>query len=99
MRKYETLLLFSPELTSDNLQEILDTLKGIIEREGGVTETLDDWGMRDLAYMVRKQVRGHYIRLEYSLPPAGVAELERIVRITDGILKFVTVKLADKIAA
>ncbi len=99
MRKYETLLLFSPELASENLQEILETLKGVVEREQGNTLTLDDWGMRDLAYMVRKQTRGHYVRLEYALPPAGVAELERIVRITDGILKFVTVKLADKIAA
>ncbi|MFZ5811687.1 MAG: 30S ribosomal protein S6 [Thermodesulfobacteriota bacterium] len=99
MRKYETLLLFSPELASENLQEILETLKGVIEREQGSSLTLDDWGMRDLAYMVRKQTRGHYVRLEYALPPAGVAELERIVRITDGILKFVTVKLADKIAA
>ncbi|QLA16352.1 30S ribosomal protein S6 [Desulfolutivibrio sulfoxidireducens] len=99
MRKYETLLLFSPELASENLQEILETLKGVIEREQGSGLTLDDWGMRDLAYMVRKQTRGHYVRLEYALPPAGVAELERIVRITDGILKFVTVKLADKVAA
>jgi small subunit ribosomal protein S6 len=99
MRKYETLLLFSPELASENLQEILENLKGVIEREQGSILTLDDWGMRDLAYMVRKQTRGHYVRLEYALPPAGVAELERIVRITDGILKFVTVKLADKIAA
>lgn len=99
MRKYETLLLFSPELASENLQEILENLKGVVEREQGSILTLDDWGMRDLAYMVRKQTRGHYVRLEYALPPAGVAELERIVRITDGILKFVSVKLADKIAA
>ncbi len=99
MRKYETLLLFSPELALENLQEILENLKGIIERQQGGLLTVDDWGMRDLAYMVRKQTRGHYVRLEYALPPAGVAELERIVRITDGILKFVTVKLADKVAA
>ncbi len=99
MRKYETLLLFSPELASENLQEILENLKGVVEREQGSILTLDDWGMRDLAYMVRKQTRGHYVRLEYALPPAGVAELERIVRITDGILKFVSVKLADKSAA
>ncbi len=99
MRLYETLLLFSPELASDARQEILDNLTGIIEREEGKPLTVDDWGMRDLSYIVRKQARGHYVRLEYAAPAKTIAELERIIRITDGIMKFVTVKLADKFVA
>lgn len=95
MRKYEMLLLFSPELTTDNRAAVIETLSGIIAREEGVLLTNDDWGMRELAYPVQKQVRGHYTRLEFAAKPTTIAEMERIVRITDGIFKFVTVKLAD----
>jgi small subunit ribosomal protein S6 len=93
MRKYETLLLLSPELSSEEMQAVLETLKGVIDREGGTLIIEDDWGMRELAYPVRKVMRGHYVRLEYGAPGAAVQELERIIRITEGIFKFVTVQL------
>jgi len=97
MRKFETLLLLSPELSSDARTVILDSLKGVIEREGGKVLLEDVWGMRDLAYPVQKQMRGFYVRLEYAAPGALVAELERNIRITEGIFKFLTVKLADEV--
>jgi len=97
MRKFETLLLLSPELAADAREGVLSTPTGVVERvEGNVLE-MDHWGMRDLAYPVQKQMRGYYVRMEYSMPNSGVAELERIIRITDGIFKFVTVKLADAV--
>ena len=95
MRKFETLLLLSPELSAKDRDTLLETLTGIIEREGGAMVTVDQWGMRDLAYPVRKVMRGFYVRLEYTGPAQLVAELERNIRITDGIFKFVSVKLAD----
>ena len=57
----------------------------------------DHWGMRDLAYPVRKQMRGYFVRLEYVAPGDTVAELERVIRISDGVFKFITVKLADTV--
>lgn len=95
MRKFETLLLLSPELASDAIESLLSSLTGIIEREGGKMVTADHWGMRDLAYPVRKVMRGYYVRLEYIAPAQLVAELERNIRNSDGIFKFVTVRLAD----
>ena len=86
MRKFETLLLLSPELSAESREGILAALTGIIEREGGKLAEVDQWGMRDLAYPV------------YEAPAALVAELERNIRITDGIFKFITVKLADEAA-
>jgi small subunit ribosomal protein S6 len=96
MRKYEALLLLSPELATDNRQEILDNLKGVLEGQQATMLATDEWGMRDLAYPVEKKTRGHFTRFEFAAPPTAIAEFERIVRITDGIMKFVTVKLADK---
>ena len=91
---YETLVLLSPELAEDNRKEILEGLTTIVEREGGTMVETDDWGMRQLAYPVQKQTRGYYVRIVYAAPNALVAELERNIRITDGIFKFITVKLA-----
>ncbi|MDL2209237.1 30S ribosomal protein S6 [Desulfovibrio sp. OttesenSCG-928-O18] len=97
MRKFETLLLLSPELTVDARDGVIAALVAIIEREGGKMLATDPWGMRDLAYPVNKQMRGFYVRLEYAAPGALIAELERNIRITDGIYKFTTVKLADSV--
>lgn len=95
MRKFETLLLLSPELTGEARTAMLENFKGVIEREGGKVLVEDQWGMRDLAYPVQKQMRGFYFRFEYAAPGALVAELERNIRIAEGVFKFLTVKLAD----
>ena len=98
MRKFETLLLLSPELSAESREGILAALTSIVEREGGKMLEVDQWGMRDLAYPVKKLMRGFYVRLVYEAPAPLVAELERNIRITDGIFKFLTVKLADEAA-
>ncbi|MDL2216558.1 30S ribosomal protein S6 [Desulfovibrio sp. OttesenSCG-928-M14] len=97
MRKFETLLLLSPELTSDARTALLESLKAVIDREGGKMQVEDNWGMRDLAYPVQKQMRGYYVRLEYDAPGALIAELERNIRIAEGVFKFLTVKLQDEL--
>ena len=95
MRKFETLLLLSPELAADAREALLGTFTGVIERAGG-RFTADRLGYgATLAYPVRKQMRGYFVRLEYVAPGDTVAELERIIRISDGAFKFLTVKLAD----
>ncbi|MFH1915328.1 MAG: 30S ribosomal protein S6 [Pseudomonadota bacterium] len=91
---YETLVLLSPELAEENRKEILTLLTTVVEREGGNMVETDDWGLRTLAYPVQKLTRGYYVRLVYDAPGNLVAELERNIRITDGIFKFMTVKLA-----
>jgi small subunit ribosomal protein S6 len=95
MRHYETLMLFSPEMPGERRQEIVAGMAAIVQRDGGKILAEDDWGMRTLAYPVRKQTRGHYFRLEYAASGAVVAEMERNLRITDGVYKFLSVKLAD----
>ncbi len=96
MHQFETLLLLSPELSADAREAIINGLVAVIEREGGNMVEVDQWGMRDLAYPVHKLMRGFYVRLVYNAPSPLVAELERNIRITDGIFKFLTVKLDEK---
>ncbi len=93
MRKFETLVLLSPELAGDAREALIGTFTGVIEREQGEMVTVDHWGMRDLAYPVQKQMRGYYVRFEYCAPGNAVAELERNIRISDGVFKFMTIQL------
>lgn len=97
MRKMETLVLFSPELTAEQREQLLTVLTGVIDRENGKILEVDQWGMRDLSYPVQKQMRGYYVRLEYLAPITLVAELERIIRIQESIFKFLTVRLSDSV--
>lgn len=94
--RYETLVLLSPELAEENRKQIIESLSQIVDKNGGKISAVDDWGMRTLAYPVRKQTRGSYVRLEYQAPGELVTELERNIRIADGIFKFVTVRLDDQ---
>jgi small subunit ribosomal protein S6 len=95
--KYETLILFSPDLTTEDRQQIMDRLSGVVSQYDGQVLEVDDWGMKELAYGVNKYHRGRYVRLEYGSEGDAVAELERRIRIAEGILKFITVKLEDDI--
>jgi small subunit ribosomal protein S6 len=95
MTRYEELILLSPELGVEECREIVNNFSAIVEREGGSVIKIDDWGVKDTAYPVRKLSRGRYIRMELDLPGSAVTELERNVRITDGVFKFITVRLAE----
>ena len=97
MRKFETMMLLSPEFSGEQRESVLAALSGVIEREGGKLTVADHWGMRDLAYPIKKQTRGYYVRLEYLAPGALVAELERNIRITEGIFRFITVQLEEEL--
>ncbi len=94
--RYETLLLFSPDLNQEETNALVEKFTGILEQNGGKIVKKDDWGLKTLAYPVQKQTRGRYIRLEYTLPPHQVQEFERRIRITDEVFKFITVKLSDE---
>jgi len=99
MQNYETLLLLSPELEEERRNEIFANLTETLETGEGKIVEMDEWGMRTLAYPVNKQTRGFYMRMVYEAPGALVSELERRIRIADGIFKFITVKLENQAAS
>jgi len=99
LRHYETLILFSPDLNTEERQNILEEVSKVVRNESGEDPVLDDWGMRQLAYPVRKYSRGHYVRVEYPSDGGIIPEIERKLRIYEGVLKFMTVKVAEEYQA
>ena len=92
---YETLFVVHPE-KAPRAKEFIDRFKKILEGQGGTVSQTDEWGLRDLAYRIAKQSKGFYVLLQYRAPARGVEELERNLKLTDGILRFLTVRLDER---
>jgi small subunit ribosomal protein S6 len=90
MPSYETLCIFHPELPEARVKELSAWMQKIVEGASGTVIRADEWGMRDLAYLIKKQRRGYYIRLEYDAPGATVKELERNLRINENVLRYLS---------
>lgn len=95
MRRYETIAILKPSLGEDDLKSVIDRSTGIIEGFEGSIIKLDRWGLKKLAYPIGKDQQGYYLYMQYAGVPAAVSELERIYRIEDRVMKFLTVKLQD----
>lgn len=95
MRRYETIYIIRPGATEDDITAIIERTNGVIEKFGGKIDALDRWGVRKLAYAINKETQGFYIFSEYAGMPEAVAEIERLFRIDDKVLKYMTVKTQD----
>ncbi len=97
MRKYETIFICDPDLQEKDRAQFFDRVKQIVERENGFITDFDDWGSRKLAYEIRKKPRGHYVCMTYGGDGDLVTELERNFRLTDEVMKFMTIVLEKDI--
>ena len=91
MRPYETLVVLRTDL-GEEAAKLLSRFASVIVSEGGSIDENRDWGVRDLAYPIGKQKQGHFHLLEYQAEPQVVKELERNLRIVEGVLRFVSVQ-------
>ena len=90
-RPYETLMVLHPELPEAQTRETIDRARRLITEMGGEVQQMQEWGIRELAYPIRKVGRGYYVLAEYSASADVVRELERTMKIADEILRFVSV--------
>ena len=95
MVKYESIFIVSTLLEEDKIQEIIEKVKSFVESSAQL-EKVDDWGKRRLAYEYNDQREGHYTLMHFTAEPTFPAELERIYKITEGILKYIIVRRDEK---
>jgi small subunit ribosomal protein S6 len=94
MRKYETVIISDPDLQDQARTDLLDKVRNIIARENGILLDVDDWGSKKLAYEINKKLRGHYFCLTYGGTGDLVKELERILKLSDDVMKYMTILLS-----
>jgi len=97
MNRYETIFVINPDLGEDEVQNVVTKFTGIISSQKGVQLKLEDWGRRRLAYKIEKFSQGYYILADFAGMPAGVAELERNLKIDDRIIRFLSVKTGENV--
>ena len=93
MALYEHLLIARQDISAQQVDALATHLKTIVEGEGGKIEKQEYWGLRGLAYRIKKNRKGHYVLLNINAPSGAVIELERQLKINEDVLRYITVKV------
>ena len=91
MNKYESIIIINPNCTDEAVKALEDKFTGLIN-ENGKVESVENLGKKKLAYDIKKNSEAIYMLFNFESKPEAIAEIERNYRITDDILKFITVK-------
>jgi small subunit ribosomal protein S6 len=97
LREYETIFLVRPDLAEDLVDKIVERMRGIVQRDGGKVIKVENWGKKKTSYEVKKHLRAVYLRFDYLGTTRMVAEFERNLRMTDDVLKYQSVKMAEDV--
>ena len=92
MRKYENIFVAHPSLDEEAVKALIEKFKGVIENGGGTVDNVDFWGKRKLAYEIAKVNEGYYTLINFTASPELPKELDRVLRITYGIIRHMIVK-------
>ena len=92
MRKYKTIFILHPSLDEEAVKANIEKFKGVIENGGGTVENVDFWGKRKLAYEIAKVNEGFYTLINFEANTELPKELDRVFRITDGVIRHIVVK-------
>jgi len=97
MRIYEELFILRPDAPEEEVDQLIEQLTTLIAGQGGNVDKVDKWGVRKLAYRVQKRNEGFYVLLQFTAEPQAVKELERRLRVSDQVVKFLTVRIDEKL--
>jgi small subunit ribosomal protein S6 len=97
MRIYEELFIVRPDAPEEEIDQLIEQLTTFIADQGGNVDKSEKWGVRKLAYRVQKRNEGFYVLLQFTSQPETVKELERRLRVSDSVLKFLTVRIDQKV--
>jgi small subunit ribosomal protein S6 len=90
---YETVFIARQDIATAQVDALADQFAQIVSDQGGQVTKREYWGLRNLAYRMRKNRKGHYVMFNLDAPPAAVSELERNMRINEDVLRYLTVRV------
>ena len=92
MNSYELLYILNNELADEAKEQVIEKLNAVVTANGGTIDNVDKWGTRRLAYPIDFKNEGFYVLVNFTAPATLPDELERVMRITDSVLRFMIVK-------
>jgi small subunit ribosomal protein S6 len=95
MSYYESVFIARQDISAPQVEALADTFTEIIGGGGGNVTKREYWGLRNLAYRIKKNRKGHYMLLNIDAPPAAIQELERNMRISEDILRYMTIRVDE----
>ena len=95
MAYYESVLVFRQDLTEPQVKEKAAKFTEIIKELGGDVKSTEFWGLKNLAYIIRKNRKAHYVMLNIELPGDQITELERRARIDEDVIRFLNVRVEE----
>ena len=95
MPLYETVLIARNDVTQQQVDAIADGITAGLEADGGAVRKREYWGLRSLAYRIKKNRKGHYMLLGLDAKPASVHEMERQLRLNEDVLRFLTLRVDE----
>ena len=95
MRLYETVLIARQDVSSTQVESMTDEFAAIIETAGGSIKKREYWGLRTLAYRIKKNRKGHYVLLNLETTPETLNEFERIMGLNEDVLRFMTIAIEE----
>lgn len=93
MTNYESVIIARQDLGASQVQDIVNNLGDVIKAQGGEVVRVDNWGLKNLAYRIKKNRKGYYVLLNISAPASAISEFERVMRINEDIIRYMTVKV------
>ena len=90
---YENVFVARQDLTPAKVNELTDKFAAVIEAKGGKITKREDWGLRNLAYKIQKNRKGYYILMNIDAPAEAVVEMERLMRLDENLLRYLTIKV------
>jgi small subunit ribosomal protein S6 len=92
MRAYELVFIVHPDLDENAFNDVVERVQGWITEGSGEVEKVDLWGIKDLAYPIRKQTQGHYVLMNINMAPEFGVELERNLRLQEPVMRFLMIQ-------
>ena len=95
MALYEHIFMARQDVSSQQVDTLVEQFKGVLEANGGSVGKIENWGLKTLPYRVNKNRKAHYALINIDAPSAAVAEMERQMRIHEDVLRYITIKVEE----
>lgn len=93
MPLYETVFIARQDISAKQVEDLANNFSKVVNDNGGALKNTESWGLRSLAYKIKKNRKGHYTLMHFDAPPKAIAEMERIMGHNEDVLRFMTVAI------